>query len=298
MFSFFAGFNTRRQPAFREPHGHLSSGSRAQRPFTGDHQLLPDMAAQALPLPARARCRGAGGPALNSACCETHCLAHALLLCDMLPSSINVLHHCQDMLEGTAGLAVSGCASETEEEQLQDESLPGGRQRPATGTAPKTAGSELRGPTQAHRAAAETYRAALAALNQRGLPQELPPPPAAPCQQLQPLERRQRAAAGPMDARPVCQQLPERLGSARQPSISSRLAWPQPRQALASNATTAVAVTLSISQAAALQEYKDALRVASGLPPELPSPSEPLLPHAILLIHLAAFTVPQCNDGE
>ncbi|EIE21146.1 hypothetical protein COCSUDRAFT_43486 [Coccomyxa subellipsoidea C-169] len=172
----------------------------------------------------------------------------------------------QDIAEGPAGDGTA--ARELGAEQMQEEEEPGRHQPSADDVAAVgAADSEQPGPTEEHKAAAESYRAALAALNERTAPQEAPAPQAAPL-----LSSRGHAPAGLVEAQPVGRHPCERGGPARQPNDAGSFAWQRPRQAPARDAAPA-AVTESASRAAALQEYKDALRVASGLPPEAPSTS-------------------------
>ncbi len=173
----------------------------------------------------------------------------------------------QDIAEGTAG--DGSAARELGADQMQEEEEPG-RHQPSSDdvAAVGAADSEQPGPTEEHKAAAESYRAALAALNERTAPQEAPAPQAAPL-----LSSRGHAPAGLVEAQPVGRHPCERGGKARQPNDAGSFAWQRPRQAPARDAAPA-AVTESASRAAALQEYKDALRVASGLPPEAPSTSK------------------------
>lgn len=146
----------------------------------------------------------------------------------------------------------------------------------AAGAAPDT--EQPDGLADAHRVAAETYRAALAALNNRPAPRDVPPPQAPPV-----LKSKQwaPAAGGHIDQQPLSrQQHPQRLRQARQHSSADGSAGGQrQRAALGGDTDAGLAPACNASHTAALQEYKDALRLAAGLPPALPGPSESVLPH-------------------
>ncbi|BDA45013.1 probable DNA-directed primase/polymerase protein at C-terminar half [Coccomyxa sp. Obi] len=168
--------------------------------------------------------------------------------------------------------ACSGSDSEVEAEQMREGSQ-GECQRPSSAAAAAAPATEQPdGLADAHRVAAETYRAALAALNDRPAAQNAAPPQAPPI-----LSSKQwaPAAGGLTDRQPFSRQPPpQQLRPARQHSSADGSAvGHRQTTALGGGADAGLAAAGSASHAAALQEYKDALRLVAGLPPEVPAPS-------------------------
>ncbi|CAL8469241.1 g8782 [Coccomyxa elongata] len=169
--------------------------------------------------------------------------------------------------------ACSSSDSEVEAGQVREGSQ-GKCQRPSSAAAAAAARDTEQpdGLADAYQVAAETYRAALAALNNRPVPRDVPPPQAPPM-----LRSKQcaPAAGGHSDQQPSSrQQHPQRLRPARQHSSADRSAGGQrQRAALGGDTDANLAPACNASHAAALQEYRDALRLAAGLPPAVPGPS-------------------------
>lgn len=195
-------------------------------------------------------------------------------------ADVGPLTHCCGVMQESplqGDQACSGSDSEVEAEQMREGSR-GESQRPSSGAAAAGAAPDTRQPdglADAHRAAAETYRAALAALNTCPAAQDAPPPQAAP---ILGSEHCSPAVGGSMHGQPLNRQ---RLVSARhQSGVDSSAGGQGHRAAVGRNADAGLAARCKASHSAALQAYKDALRLAAGLPPETAAPSESKLPHA------------------